>query len=162
MCSSDLSPQLGEALETLGHNIQITDAVGEITGLIGESLSGIAFVYTGPDGIYEETDGGVNLVPGIVELHGTTAVVKSLEGTTPRQVYCSTDGSLYPVEPPAQGWVATDTSADTTGLGNGSTEGPWIEIADLITNPVADVADGSRLDLLIGLYVEILQMIQVH
>ena len=150
----DPSPQLGEALETLGHNIQITDAVGEITGLVGESSSGIAFVYTGPDGIYEETDGGVNLVPGIVELHGTTTVVKALEGTTSRQVYCSPDGNLYPVEPPAQGWVATDTSADTTGLGNGNTEGPWIEIADLIVNPVADVADGSRLDLLIGLYVE--------
>jgi len=150
----DLTPQLGGPLETLDNNIVITDGAGVIEGVIVNSTDGIAIAYTGADGIYESTDGGINLVPGVVELHGTVTKVVSLEGTESRQVYCSPDGQLYSVVPPDAGWEVIDTSQDTTDLGKGKNIGPWVEISDLTVNPVEDVDAGDRLNLYINLYVE--------
>ena len=144
----DTAPQLGGELQTKGQQISITSTGDTYQAFIGDLVTrpGGYFAFT-PDGAtFDPNDGGFTVEPGISHAYGIS-IVEDLKHATAggQQVYVSTDGVLYGVEPPAAGW--SDSAADNANyLRSGTGLNVWQLLTGLQTTAAEAVSSGDRFD----------------
>jgi hypothetical protein len=125
--------------------VNIEEGTGVQKGLIGANVDG-AFFLRSDDGNYEPTAGAILATNQGLEIHGSTAQVKSLAGTEPRQVYCDASGNLFPVTLPDPGWSLNDTDSGNYDLGTGTGTGAWVAMSGLEVTIANDVESGERIE----------------
>jgi len=149
----DTAPVLGGDLTAGGassYAILFTDAADAQVGSIGYASvqGGIGFGYT-PTGDFVETDGGVLLKSGQVQLFGSAASFKTLEHSDPNgymDVRVNTEGTIYTSPSAAPSWQQTDTGTDVVDIPEG-VPGVWAEITGLGITLDQDVAVDDVLDI---------------
>lgn len=135
-------------------SVIILDDSNEEQGRVVPVAGGGVAIASTSDGTYDENDGGLAALDGRVELHGAATQVKALEGSDSREVWVSSDGTLYPVTPSVDSsWSESDTDTGQYDLGTGTGTGSWVELTGLeITVPQA-VTSGDRVDIFANLWI---------
>lgn len=146
----DLNPQLGGTLDTNGNPILITDdgnvPRGSLIGTNGTLLPVGAALSVVIDPVDFDTNDGIFLArQGAIDLYGQSATIHGLNSgqTENRQVYCTPQGVLYTVVPPAPGWQVSDTDNGNYPL---PTLALWVNVTGLIVIVPQNVANGDRID----------------
>lgn len=118
----------------------------------------IALAHVSPDGEYTVGDGGFVAGAGFVEIHGSISRIISLAevDAASKQVYVTSDGTLYGVDPPKSIWTKSDTDSTLTPLPNNGNPSDWVEFPGLRINITATevTSVGDRIDATITLYLE--------
>lgn len=144
----DLTPQLGGDLESKGKNIVLTQADDTILGVVAEKDNGFA-ISNSETAAIDSAKGGVNIQPEGVEFTGSIPKFSPLAGNEIRQVFCSPNGTIYPVAAPSVDWEENDTDNTVVTFPALTT---WVEIPGLTIALPEDVSLGNRLNIAVNLF----------
>lgn len=146
----DKTPKLGNALDTNGFPITITDDGAVPRGLMGGANGsqlpvGAALTSAVDVNDFNINDGTFLARKGAVDIYGAATKINGLkQGQTKNSaVQCTPDGLIFPVELPTPGWEVSDTDTGDYPLNLLSV---WIEMTGLTVTVPEAVPNGQRVD----------------